>query len=73
MSQSNFDLWTKRRFLSNTGTWSFTALVRFIQKKGTFALNLLGFLQEMTWNGAQDSLHHGQMFFTVVGLNEEPV
>lgn len=43
------------------------------QKKNTFVLNLLSFLQEVCGNGAQDSLHHGQMFFAVVGLNEKPV
>lgn len=42
------------------------------QKRGTLVLNLLCFLQEMCGNGAQDSLHHGQMFFAVVGLDEKP-
>lgn len=43
------------------------------KRRGTFVLNSLSFLHEMRRNGAQDPLHHGQMFLTVVGLKDKPV
>lgn len=36
-------------------------------------VHILGFLQEVCGDGAQDSLHHGKMLFTVVSLKEKTI
>lgn len=46
---------------------------RNVKKTGQLVVNLLGFLQEVCGDGAEDSFHHSKVLLTVMGLKEKTI
>lgn len=69
--------WRQNDYKSKTHRWSF--LSPFVPQTHNYystssvLVHLLSFLQKICGNGAQDSLHHSKVLFTVMCLREQTI